>query len=105
MAPGNGAISFQVSALLYAGKGRLPIANAAVVAHLDRVLRKLQSRLSQMTTVFTIRQEPTGLWIVDRDGMPLIKHDSAAAAIRDPIVKASALDPFRPVASGRFRDG
>ena len=36
-----------------------------------------------MTTVFTIRQEPTGLWLVDRDGMPLIKHDSAAAAISD----------------------
>jgi len=36
-----------------------------------------------MTTVFTIREEPNGLWIVDRDGMPLIKHDSAAAAISD----------------------
>ena len=36
-----------------------------------------------MTTVFTIRQEPTGLWLVDREGMPLIKHDSAAATISD----------------------
>ncbi len=36
-----------------------------------------------MTTVFTIRQEHSGLWMVDRDGMPLIKHDSAAAAISD----------------------
>jgi hypothetical protein len=36
-----------------------------------------------MTTVFIIREEPQGLWTVDRDGVSLIKHDSAAAAIAD----------------------
>ena len=36
-----------------------------------------------MTTIFTIRQKPNGLWMVDRDGKPLIKHKSAAGAISD----------------------
>jgi len=36
-----------------------------------------------MTIVFTIKQEFGGLWVADRDGMPLIKQDSSAAAISD----------------------